>query len=643
MSEGLGSDNAPYHRIRSISFKGGFLDGAEFVFDDSLNCIIGGRGTGKTTVLEALRYVLDRLPDPNHDKDRYRSIERLIDANFAGGSARVEVETAAGTIYTVTRGAGEAPLVSNESGRPVEINIVKDIHFGVDVYSQNQIEDIANDPFFQLELIDKFIRVEVDDLEREIRETTKELETNASRILQARRDIDDLVEATRELPDVAEKIRAYEQASEGSADDPIRKEHAQKSLRTRELQLTSDVKRMYAAGLEAVQAAGQHLVRQFEDAFATDFEASPNLEVIRTIRDAAQTAVEDVEKHLQEASRVLKKAQTDLATAEGKLHERHAVQEKQYRDLVDEYEQERAKGLERNRLEQRHAELKENEGKLNTRREALSKLELERDALRARLSDMRDRRFKLREETATRLNQRLSPMIRIRVEQFGNTGDYGALLSQAMKGSGMRYASIVERAVERIPPAELASLVQRDDRTTLARELDLDADRATRVIIQLKDKPEIFDIETVELHDRPVLELKDGQDYKDASSLSTGQKCTTILPILLMESERPLLIDQPEDNLDNAFVFETIVQGIREVQGRRQLIFVTHNPNIPVLGDAARVFALQSTGRAARVANAGTVDDVAREIMTILEGGRAAFEARRKRYGKPLPEDTKKT
>jgi hypothetical protein len=228
-------------------------------------------------------------------------------------------------------------------------------------------------------------------------------------------------------------------------------------------------------------------------------------------------------------------------------------------------------------------------------------------------------------------------MIHIGVEQFGNVEEYRALLVQSMKGSGLRYATIVDRAVERIPPAELASLIQNEDRATLERDLDLDADRATRFVIQLKDKPEIFAIETVELHDRPIFQLKDGPDYKDSASLSTGQKCTTILPILLMQCERPLLIDQPEDNLDNAFVFETVVQSIGEVRGQRQLIFVTHNPNIPVLGEAARVFCLQSTGRAASVAKAGTVDDLASEIMTILEGGRTAFEARQKRYGSPLP------
>jgi hypothetical protein len=238
---------------------------------------------------------------------------------------------------------------------------------------------------------------------------------------------------------------------------------------------------------------------------------------------------------------------------------------------------------------------------------------------------------------AERLNRDLAPMIRVRIEQFGNMDEYRDLLNQSMKGSGMRYASLVDRAVDRIPPAELAAMIQREDRAGLERELDLDADRATRLIIQLKDKPELFAIETVELHDRPILELRDGEDYKDSSALSTGQKCTTILPILLVESERPLLIDQPEDNLDNAFIFETIVQSLSGIRGRRQLIFVTHNPNIPVLGDAERVFALRSSGRTASVANVGSVDDVAPDIITILEGGRAAFEARRKRYGRPLP------
>ena len=81
-------------------------------------------------------------------------------------------------------------------------------------------------------------------------------------------------------------------------------------------------------------------------------------------------------------------------------------------------------------------------------------------------------------------------MIRIQVNQFGNRDEYRNVLNQAMKGSGLRYASIVERAAERLPPVEFASTIQREDHATLVRELDIDADRATRLIIQLKDKPE---------------------------------------------------------------------------------------------------------------------------------------------------------
>jgi ABC-type lipoprotein export system ATPase subunit len=625
-----------YHRIRSLEVSGGFLQGLKLDFDDRLNCIIGGRGTGKTTVLEALRYALDRMPDANLDRARHQAIEKLLAANLGGGSVRVAIETRDGAAYTVARGFGEAPLVTNDEGKPVDINIGKDIIFGLDIYSQNQIEDIANDAYFQLQLIDKFIHREVDELERDLRETTKALEANAGKILETRRAIDDLVEATRELPDIAEKIRGFEQADDGGG-ELLRKEHEQKSLRARETQVVAAATALYAGGLEALGGVVHGLRQRFEEAFDADLQAAPNRELCARVKDGARSAIDAVERHAEAAAAGLRKAQAELAALAAQLAERQALQEKRYRELVDKHEQERAKGVERTRLEQRHGDLKAKEKRLLERRAALDKLSQERAAARARLSELRDQRYRLRVGVAERLNQHLSPMIRVRVEQFGNPDEYRDLLTQSMKGSGLRYAAIVDRAVERVPPAELAALIQREDRAGLERELDVDGDRATRVIIQLKDKPEVFAIETVELHDRPVLELKDGPDYKDSASLSTGQKCTTILPILLMESERPLLIDQPEDNLDNAFVFETIVQSIGEVRGRRQLIFVTHNPNIPVLGDAARVFALRSTGRSARVSSTGSVDDVAPEIMTILEGGREAFEARRKRYGKPVP------
>jgi hypothetical protein len=101
---------------------------------------------------------------------------------------------------------------------------------------------------------------------------------------------------------------------------------------------------------------------------------------------------------------------------------------------------------------------------------------------------------------------------------------------------------------------------------------------------------------------------------------------------LLMDSDNPLLVDQPEDNLDNGFIYGTIVDSIRKIKARRQLLFVTHNPNVPVLGDAEGVFVMASDGASARLAGAGSVDDCKTHIVTLLEGGEDAFRLRSERY-----------
>lgn len=158
-------------------------------------------------------------------------------------------------------------------------------------------------------------------------------------------------------------------------------------------------------------------------------------------------------------------------------------------------------------------------------------------------------------------------------------------------------------------------------------------DQAQRIVAHLQGSDQIGKLETVDLEDEPLISLKDGADYKNSADLSTGQRCTVILPILLLDSERPLLIDQPEDNLDNAFVYDTIVKSLGEAKGGRQLIFVTHNPNIPVLGDAERVFVFNSDGRRGSVSHVGTVDHVKGQIEHLLEGGKEAFVLRMHKYG----------
>jgi ABC-type Na+ transport system ATPase subunit NatA len=123
--------------------------------------------------------------------------------------------------------------------------------------------------------------------------------------------------------------------------------------------------------------------------------------------------------------------------------------------------------------------------------------------------------------------------------------------------------------------------------------------------------------------------------------LSTGQKATAVLLLLLLESDAPLVVDQPEDDLDNRFITEGVVPIMRDEKRRRQFVFSTHNANIPVLGDAELILGLGAKGEGKEGQAMilpefmGSIDgQPVRELVEeILEGGKTAFEMRRLKYG----------
>jgi hypothetical protein len=109
------------------------------------------------------------------------------------------------------------------------------------------------------------------------------------------------------------------------------------------------------------------------------------------------------------------------------------------------------------------------------------------------------------------------------------------------------------------------------------------------------------------------------------------------LLLLLLESDAPLVVDQPEDDLDNRFITDGVVPIMRREKQRRQFVFSTHNANIPVLGDAELIVGMTATSDAAVIEkeHRGALDaaPVCELVEEILEGGRTAFETRRSKYG----------
>lgn len=124
--------------------------------------------------------------------------------------------------------------------------------------------------------------------------------------------------------------------------------------------------------------------------------------------------------------------------------------------------------------------------------------------------------------------------------------------------------------------------------------------------------------------------------FRPIARLSGGKQISVVLSLLLESSDTsPLVIDQPEDELDKAFLADTLLPILRRLKGRRQIIFATHDANIVVNGDADQVILLEATAEQGEVRAQGTIDhpDIRDAILRILDGGQEAFDMRKKKYG----------
>jgi len=122
--------------------------------------------------------------------------------------------------------------------------------------------------------------------------------------------------------------------------------------------------------------------------------------------------------------------------------------------------------------------------------------------------------------------------------------------------------------------------------------------------------------------------------FKSLSTASAGQKTTAILTFILSYGKVPLILDQPEDDLDNRLVYDLIVDRLKKAKENRQLIVVTHNANIPVNGDAEYIISMDTESEKLKILNEGSVEqaEIKKEICDVMEGSEQAFNMRSKRY-----------
>ncbi len=621
------------HRIKSLSVTGGFLDGLDIQFVDGLNCLIGHRGTGKTTILEFVRYVLNEFQAGDVGQVCRRRVESLVRQNLGDGRIRLTIQTKDGLEYIVDRTATGNPLVLTMDGQPTDITINSGGIFSADLFSQNEVENIADSPESQLALIDTFVADEIASLDTAIAEVHAKLQANAKAMVPAQITLAKLADELTTLKSVEDRIDKLAHVG-GENSDQMNLAQTHKALRDRETHALGQAKQQLDQYIEWLCDANGRFTAGVYSHFDDDVVNGPNGSIIQSIRTQMHQTGDELDKLFQQAVALLHQSQSELAVKTQELQGKHSEQELAFRDLMTRHKEAQGQATERAQWERKRSDLLNKQRQHKELKDRLQTLQSERQTHIDQLTELRDQRFNLRLSVAQQITNAVSSPVRVRIAQDENREQYVSLLADALKHASINHNQVARRIAKVVAPSELVALVQQLDIHSLQKQSTLNENQAEKVINALNDTELLLKIEIVDLIDLPRIELKDGDHWKDSLSLSTGQKCTTILPILLLDSENPLLIDQPEDNLDNRFIYDTVVEGIHRVKTNRQLILITHNPNIPVLGDATRVLVLTSDGSQSRLLNQGDVDTCKPEIINLLEGGEEAFAQRRERYAR---------
>jgi DNA repair exonuclease SbcCD ATPase subunit len=617
--------------IEKIEISGGFLPGLRVNIPQGLTCIIGARGSGKSTLAEALRFALCGISAaPKHCAD-------LINANLAGGALVAVTALADGSNrYTITRGLKQNPLLLTSDGRAIDtVDLDRGTFLPLDAYSSLEIEAIADEALGdkRRNLLDELRSEQMRNIHLSLAESARALETNADRIRSAQRSIADLTEQMEELGDVRGRLSALAPSDRESAEDFVRLSRQQQLDQREVARLDSAEKDLKIFGETLDQ-----LRREAQKIFAARLveERSANVDTLRRYDGVLAASMTPVEKHLSAIHAKIREAQATLAQARqgvGEIHTGHSGELAKLTALNHAASQQaRARAS----LEQQVARLEALEHQRAELHADLNSLLERRKSLKTDHILMRDQVSTMRDEVASELQHEAGERVRIRVMRNADHMSYTQTLTDGLKGARVRNQNEILTTLMQLRPEQLAQIIQANDLDSFEELTHFGTERSRKILDSFRESIDPLALEIVAIEDRIAIELNVATSgrphFKDASDLSRGQKCTALLPILLARRDNPLIIDQPEDNLDNHFIFETVVNAVQRMKKRRQMIFITHNANIPVLAEAELVLVMTSDGRVGQIERHGTVDECREQIIDLLEGGREAFRLRSKRY-----------
>lgn len=611
--------------FKSLSWTGGFLDGQTVNFAADLTTFIGGRGTGKSTLIESIRAVSGVDPiGVAATRDHRSMLEKVLGAGTVI-ELRVLATMPDEREYTVRRTLPDPPQVLDSAGIATNLEVT-DVLGNIDVYGQHELAEVAEAPERVAEMIKRFSG---DIASGRMSWARAELRKNRDALANVEQQQSDLEDELAQLPRLRDQILQFERAGWSTELDQQRKLAADEAA-------FAELERRVGAASSYTEAFRN------DDSFIDLMAKLADLDTIfsrpfvdRAERVSAKLSGELI-KSLDSIEGAVVEARTELGKIAAEWKAATAVYRDQHAETIrklksDGYDPDAFLLVtqEANRLELRERQ----RDRLSTER---ADLLLSRSTLLSKLAEEDVNSRKDLAAAVRKANKAVGKAVVIK--PVAATGRDSLL--HVVWNHVSRSRKSLESAIMRsdFSPSAFVSAA-RQGADVLMRDYSLTQVQCDAIMAAgemfLREMEEHVIGQVVEINLDVSTEQKG--DYRELSNLSKGQRATALLLILLGSSNHPLVIDQPEDDLDNRFVFDGLVKRLRELKGKQQIVVSTHNANVPVLGDAELIVTLEGNGL-----NAWTVPDATgsldhkqvREMAEfILEGGAEAFRARQHLYG----------
>jgi predicted ATPase len=668
----------PY--IIGIVVNGGYFNEQIIPFSPNQNCIIGKNYSGKSTIVDLLRFAFDNVPELK-DKDGRNNgkyelyLDRLWGLLTENGNITVYVKGKDQEIYAINRTLFAKKSRTGEpqslEGMPIVYKLIgedffkvtdeamKNI-FTVEAYPQGEVVNIKDDASKQIRIVDnigdlssKIINL-IDSEDSEEGSIYKRLIKNGSEINELQTNIDNLRLKIENKEGVKSEITRLQNIIESSKHDELSKWD---SYQTKTNQAKTHLGELIEAlkhiqeeqtiiqNQTALNEDGKKIsiseIKEVLETGLVDFDIISFIETVLKITDESiKQQIKNLINEINHSSNLIEKIEI--------------YRSKKYKEIFDDIskatgdEEPQQKEVLTGRLQgyiKQFTQIQSTEEEIVGKTKQLKNLIENRKGLLKEFKDLKDEITNTRIEIVTNINKYASENVVAELlidddkRYFENILDH--VFTKITSGSEYKLQSKnqqLDKITKSISPEEFVKLIRESNLTGLINATNV-TENTAKIALMIPEK-DIQIIEATYISDNLAIKFrKEGEtDFTNINSgLSGGEQALALISVAMIPKGMPLIVDQPEDELGPSLITHELVEQVRKVKTSRQLIFVTHIPNIPVLGDSEQIISIKQniteSGKFGEIEHLGSLDNnnIVEKLLE-LDGGEDAFKQRHVRY-----------